>query len=73
MRSVFVISALLLAVLLGQCAPVLVSDIKSTAPEKMLKPAEAKKMRACNDKATQKKIPMAQKAAFVKKYMAERK
>lgn len=73
MRSVIVLSALCLAVLLGQAAPVSASDMKSTAPEKMLTPAEAKKMRACNEKAMQQKIPMARKAAFVKKCMAEMK
>lgn len=73
MRSVIVIFALCLTVLPGQSTPATASDMKSTAPEKMLTPTEAKKMRACNDKAMQEKIPMAQKASFVKKCMAEMK
>jgi len=73
MRPVIVLSALCLTALLAQGAPVNASDMKSTAPEKMLPPGEARMMRACNDKAMQLKISMKQKAAFVKKCMAEMK
>ncbi len=73
LRSIVVLPALCLAALLAQGAPVNASDMKSTAPEKMLPPSEAKKMRACDDKAMRLKIPMEQKAAFVKKCMAEMK
>lgn len=73
MRSIVMLAALCLGILLAQGAPVLAADMKSTAPEKMTPPGEAKKMRACDDKAMQQKIPMEQKADFVKKCMAEMK
>jgi hypothetical protein len=73
MRSVVLLSALCLGILLVQGAPAQAADMKSTAPEKMTPPGDAKKMRACDDKAMQQKIPMGQKADFVKKCMAEMK
>jgi hypothetical protein len=72
MRPIVLPSALCLGFLLAQAAPAL-ADMKSTAPEKMTPPGDAKKMRACDDKAMQQKIPMGQKADFVKKCMAEMK
>jgi hypothetical protein len=66
-------SALCLGVLLVQGASAQPANMKATAPEKMTPPGDAKKMRACNDKAMQMKIPMEQKADFVKKCMAEMK
>jgi hypothetical protein len=54
-------------------APALATSMKSTAPEKMLPRSEAEKMRACDDKARRENVPMDQKAAFVKKCMAEMK
>jgi len=48
-------------------------DMKSTAPEKMTPPGEAEKMRACDVRAMQENVPMEEKAAFVKKCMAEMK
>jgi hypothetical protein len=53
--------------------PALATSMKSTAPEKMLPRTDAKKMRACDDRAMRENIPMEQKAAFVKKCMAETK
>jgi hypothetical protein len=47
--------------------------MKSTAPETMLPPGEAEKMRACDERAMRENIPMEQKAAFVKKCMAAMK
>jgi hypothetical protein len=49
------------------------TSMKSTAPEKMLPRASAKKMRACDDRAMRENVPMEQRAAFVKKCMAEMK
>jgi hypothetical protein len=73
-RAIVFLSAItLLALLSVQSAGAQPKDMKSTAPEKMLPPGEAKKMRACDAKAMQMKIPMEQKAAFVKKCMAEMK
>jgi hypothetical protein len=72
MRSIM-LSALSLGILLVLGAPALAATMKSTAPEKMTPPGDAKKMRACDDKAMQMKIPMEQKADFVKKCMAEMK
>jgi len=54
-------------------APVLATSMKSTAPEKMLPRSDAAKMRACDEKAMREQIPMDQKAAFVKKCMAQMK
>lgn len=59
--------------LLGLSPPALATGMKSTAPEKMLPRANASKMRACDDRAMREQIPMEQKAAFVKKCMAEMK
>jgi hypothetical protein len=73
MHSIVMFSALCLGILLAQGAPALAADMKSTAPEKMTPPGDARKMRACDDKAMQLKIPMEQKADFVKKCMAEMK
>lgn len=72
MRSVM-LSALCLGLLLGQAAPAQPADMKATAPEKMTPPGDARKMRACDDKAMQLNIPMEQKADFVNKCMAEMK
>jgi hypothetical protein len=72
MRSIM-LSALCLGILLVLGAPAQPVTMKSTAPEKMTPPGDAKKMRACDDKAMQMKIPMEQKADFVKKCMAEMK
>jgi hypothetical protein len=47
--------------------------MKSSAPEKMLPPDEAKKMRACDARAMQEKIPMERRARFVKQCMAKMK
>jgi hypothetical protein len=49
------------------------TSMKSTAPEKMLPRTDGKKMRACDDRAMRENIPMEQKAAFVRKCMAEMK
>ena len=49
------------------------TGMKSTAPEKMLPKGEGEKMRACDERAMKENIPMEQKAAFVKKCMAEMK
>ena len=68
--------AILLGLYLGAlsvCAPALATSMKSTAPERMLPRSDAAKMRACDDKAMREKVPMDQKAAFVKKCMAEMK
>jgi hypothetical protein len=68
--------AVLLGLYLGTLcvsAPALAASMKSTAPEKMLPRNEAEKMRACDDKAKRENVPMDQKAAFVKKCMAEMK
>jgi hypothetical protein len=53
--------------------PAPATTMKSTAPEKMLPRTSAKKMRACDDRAMRENVPMEQKAAFVKKCMAEMK
>ena len=53
--------------------PALADDMKSTAPEKMLRRNDTKKMRACDDRAMRENVPMDQKTAFVKKCMAEMK
>jgi hypothetical protein len=73
MPSIVMLSALCLGILLAQGTPAQPVNMKSTAPEKMLPPGEAKKMRACDEKAMRQKIPMEQKADFVKKCMAEMK
>ena len=67
---------ILLALYLGTLsvpAPALATSMKSTAPEKMLPRSDAGKMRACDEKAIREKVPMDQKATFVKKCMAEMK
>lgn len=73
-RAIVLLSALpLLALLPAAGTPAQAAEMKATAPEKMLPPDKAKKMRACNDKAMQLKIPMEQKASFVMKCMKEMK
>jgi len=69
-----------IAILSGLCfcalcvsTPALATSMKSTAPERMLPRSDAEKMRACHDKAMREKVPMDQKATFVKKCMAEMK
>jgi hypothetical protein len=63
---------------LGLCTlwyspPALATSMKSTAPETMLSRDGARKMRACDERAMREKVPMDQKAAFVKKCMADMK
>jgi hypothetical protein len=41
------------------------TSIKSTAPQKMMSPAEARKMHACEAQAAQKKIKMTDRSKFV--------
>ena len=62
-----------IALLLAHDALAQGASMKSTAPEKMLPPGEAEKMRACDERAMKENVPMEQKAAFVKKCMAEMK
>ncbi|MGB6349503.1 MAG: hypothetical protein WBG10_05680 [Pseudolabrys sp.] len=69
-RSILVISGLCV---LWLPTPAQATSMKSTAPERMLQQNDAKKMRACDDRAMREKIPMEQKSAFVKKCMAEMK
>jgi hypothetical protein len=73
MRPIVLLSALCLGILLAQGALAQPADMKATAPDKMTPPGDTRKMRACDDKAMQMKIPMEQKADFVKKCMAEMK
>ena len=53
--------------------PALATSMKSTAPERMLSRADSKKMRTCDDRAVRENVAMEQRAAFVKKCMAEMK
>ncbi len=71
-HSIVVIFGLFLCMLLFS-PPALATSMKSTAPEKMLPRADAKRMRTCDDRAMRENVPMEQKAAFVKKCMAEMK
>ena len=73
MRPIALFLALCLSVMFVPGAQAQPKDMKATAPEKMTPPGDAKKMRACDDKAMQMKIPMEQKADFVNKCMAEMK
>ncbi len=73
MRPAIAIVVNLLLCALWLIPPAQATSMKSTAPEKMLPRADAKKMRACDDQAMRENIPMEQKAAFVKKCMAEMK
>jgi len=49
------------------------AGMKSSAPEKMLRTDEAKKMRVCDARAMKEKIPMERRARFVKECMAKMK
>ena len=71
MRPAIVIIASLLLCPLWLSPPAGATSMKSTAPEKMLSRTDAKKMRACDDRAMRENVPMDQKSAFVKKCMAE--
>ena len=71
-HSIVVIFGLSLCMLVLS-PPALATSMKSTAPEKMLPRADAKRMRTCDDRAMRENVPMEQKAAFVKKCMAEMK
>jgi hypothetical protein len=73
MRGSLVVPFALLFCALWLPAPAQATSMKSTAPEKMLPRDEARKMRACDDRAMREKIPMEQKTAFVEKCMAEMK
>lgn len=73
MRHLIVVIAGLSLCMLWLFPPALATSMKSTAPEKMLPRADAKKMRACDDRAMRENVPMEQKTAFVKKCMAEMK
>ena len=66
-------TAFLLVPLLANGAPAQPQGMKPTAPMKMTPPGEGEKMMACDKKAVEQKIPMAQHADFVKKCMAEMK
>lgn len=73
MRIIVMLVALGMGILFAPSGSAQSKDMKSTAPEKMLPPGKAEKMRACDAKAMAMKIPMEDKAAFVKKCMAEMK
>lgn len=73
MRPAIKITVSLLLFALWLTLPAQATSMKSTAPEKMLPRADARKMRACDDRAMRENIPMEQKAAFVRKCMAEMK
>ena len=73
MRPVIVIVVNLLLCAPWFLPPAQATSMKSTAPERMLSRADAKKMRACDDRAMRENVPMDQKSAFVKKCMAEMK
>jgi hypothetical protein len=73
MRPAIVIVLSLFLCTLWLSPPAQATSMKSTAPEKMLPRTDAKKMRTCDDRAMRENIPMEQKAAFVKKCMAEMK
>jgi hypothetical protein len=58
----------------GQAASAQMSGpMKATAPEKMMPPEKAQKMRECDKRAKQQKIKMEDHASFVNKCMAESK
>jgi hypothetical protein len=58
----------------GQAASAQMSGpMKATAPEKMMPPEKAQKMRECDKRAKQQKIKMEDHARFVNKCMAESK
>ena len=73
MRPAIVTFISLSLCILWLAPPALATSMKSTAPEKMLPRTSAKKMRACDERAMRENVPMEQKAAFVKKCMAEMK
>ena len=67
--------ALLMAVTLGlgvgaACAQ---STMKPSAPQKMMSPAEAQKMRACKKQAADQNIKMAERSKFVMDCMTAKK
>ena len=49
------------------------SSMKPSAPQKMMSPAEAKKMRACEKQAADQNIPMEQRSKFVMDCMTGKK
>ena len=58
----------------GQAASAQTSgSMKATAPEKMMPPEKAQKMRECAKRAKQQKIKMEDHARFVNKCMTESK
>jgi hypothetical protein len=58
----------------GQAASAQMSGpMKATAPEKMMPPEKAQKMRECDKRAKQQNIKMEDHARFVNKCMAESK
>ena len=73
MRPAIVIVVNLLLCVPWFLSPAQATSLNSTAPEKMLPRADAKKMRACDERAMRENVPMEQKSAFVKKCMAEMK
>jgi hypothetical protein len=73
MRRAFIAIIGLVLCMLWHSPPLLAASMKSTAPERMLPRTSAKKMRACDDRAMHENVPMDQRAAFVKKCMAEMK
>jgi hypothetical protein len=73
MRRKLIVTVGLTLCVLWVAAPALAEGMKSTAPEKMLPRNDAKKMRACDDRAMRENVPMEQRAAFVKKCMKEMK
>ena len=73
MRRAFLAVTGLTLCMLWLSSPSLATSMKSTAPERMLSRADSKKMRACDDRAVRENVAMEQRAAFVKKCMAEMK
>lgn len=73
MRRTFIVLIGLALCMPWPAPPAQADSMKSTAPEKMLPRNDAKKMRACDDRAVRENVPMEQRAAFVKKCMKEMK
>ena len=66
--TVFIIA---LAVSFNAGAALAQSDMKPTAPQKMMPPGEKARLKACRQKAVQQNVEMDQRAKFVMDCMKE--
>jgi hypothetical protein len=72
-RPIALLTAVIVSLGLGAGAACAQPSMKPSAPQKMMAPAEAQKMRACKKQAADQNIKMAERSKFVMDCMTAKK